>query len=212
MSGAPSLSCVAVQKELRLRQASPTDRCRSQRENQVAEYRAINEGLGSFQEGAKKIIGGVECLSIQSRVERERSTKRLTGDCPDDHSLLEVFPCFLFSNPLATSSRSVSRDITRCLCCCHKLFLSLTTLSLQKSSETCRHSSVLPYLALPTFSNFRVSPQPSEARAFVSTNILLLALSQTVAPFRNCTEPYRALFSNLQHSHSYRNDSIEFKH
>jgi hypothetical protein len=94
--GAPSVVVWLSQKELRPRQASPKDRCRSQREGQMAEYRAINE-CWSLSRKEQKRLAASNALSIQSRVERERSTKRLTGDCPDDHFLFSRYPpvpCF----------------------------------------------------------------------------------------------------------------------
>lgn len=107
MSGAPSVFVVAVQKELRSRQASPTNRCRSQREGQVADYRAINE-VWSLSRNEQKRLAASYVFSIQSRVERERSTKRLTGDCPDDHSREKYCPVSCFPTLLP---RQVGRYI-----------------------------------------------------------------------------------------------------
>jgi hypothetical protein len=125
-----------------------TDRCRSQREDQVAEYRAINEGLGSFQEGAKKIIGGVECLWIQSRVERERSTKRLTGDCPDDHSLLEVFP-------VSCSPTLLPRQVARYFQILLAVSAAVTSPSLSRSTQLTKVER-----DMPTFIDLAVSRPP----------------------------------------------------
>jgi hypothetical protein len=173
------------QKELRSRQASTTDGCRSQREGQMAEYRAINE-CWSLSRKEQKRLAASNALSIQSRVERERSTKRLTGDCPDDHFLYSRYPpvpCFPTLLP-----RQVSRYIQILLAVSAAVTGSLlSAYSLQRSRATSRHSSNLPYLALPTFTNFRVSPQPSGPVRFpplfqrTSYFICPPALSQTVA-------------------------------
>lgn len=172
MSGAQSVFVVAVQKELRPRQASPTTGCRSQREVQVADDRAINEVCNLSRKDQKRLAASY-AFSIQSRVERERSTKRLTGDCPDDHSRERYSPIPCFSTLL---SRRVGRYIQGLFAVSTAVTSSFSGLSLQRSRATCRHSSNLPYLALPTFSTSGLARNRSKARAFsafVSTNILL---------------------------------------
>jgi hypothetical protein len=123
--------------------------------------------VGVFPGRSKKDWRRRIALSIQSRVERERSTKRLTGDCPDDHFLSSRYP------PVPCFPTLLPRQVSRYVQVCYSLSMLLSqdlsllsAFSLQRSRATSRHSSNLPYLALPTFTNFRVSPQPSKPVRF----------------------------------------------
>lgn len=111
-------------------------------------------------------------LSVQSRVERERSTKAADCDCPDYHSLQDCL-LFLVSHALLhVKSVGLSRYRWLSLLPSQALFPAF---SLQRSRATCRHSSNLPYLLLPTFSSSGLARNRSRPvhSAFVSTNILL---------------------------------------
>lgn len=89
-------------------------------------------------------------LPVQSRVERERSTKAADCDCPDYYSLRDCL-LLLVSHALATSSRLECPGIADCLCCCHRLSLLSIQLTEVEGDVPTFIKPAVPLL-LPTFS------------------------------------------------------------